>query len=93
MRYAGGRASRTVAHRRCLRGSRRSVRACAQAVMGDADYHPNPCVIICPFATCRKAHYHLNGFSTVSQLYSHWQKKHTLPALERGTAVWLLRKS
>ena len=50
-------------------------RALCEAVMGDADYHPNPCVLICPFATCRKAHYHLNGFSAVSQLYSHWQSR------------------
>ena len=51
-------------------------RGLCEAVMGDADYHPNPCVIVCPFATCKKAHYHLNSFSTVSQLYSHWQKQH-----------------
>ena len=24
-------------------------------VMGFADYHPNPCVLICPFKTCRKS--------------------------------------
>ena len=52
------------------------MRMLAEAVMGSADYHPNPCVLICPFATCRKSHYHLNGFSTVSQLYSHWQQNH-----------------
>ena len=51
-------------------------RTLSEAVMGDANYHPNPCVLICPFAMCRKAHYHLNSFSTVSQLYSHWQKNH-----------------
>jgi hypothetical protein len=51
-------------------------RALCEVVMGDADYHPNPCILICPFATCRKSHYHLNGFSAVSQLYSHWKKKH-----------------
>ena len=51
-------------------------RGLCEVVMGDADYHPNPCVLICPFAKCCKAHYHLNGFSAVSQLYSHWQKKY-----------------
>ena len=50
-------------------------RALTEIVMGNADYHPSPCVLICPFGTCSKAHYHLNGFSSVSQLYSHWQKR------------------
>ena len=52
-------------------------RALTEVVMGCADYHPNPCVFICPFKTCRKSQYHLNGFSAISQLYSHWQKKHS----------------
>jgi hypothetical protein len=64
-------------------------RALCEAVMGDADYHPNPCVLVCPFAKCRKAHYHLNGFSAVSQLYSHWQKRHACRRSNTGQqAVW-----
>ena len=46
-------------------------------VMGDPDYHPNPVILVCPWAaSCGKAHRHLNGFSAVSQLYSHWQQQH-----------------
>ena len=45
--------------------------------MGDPDYHPNPVILVCPWAaSCGKAHRHLNGFSAVSQLYSHWQQQH-----------------
>lgn len=62
-------------------------RGLCEVVMGDADYHPNPCVLVCPFATCRKAHYHLNGFSAVSQLYSHWQKKHACSVRTRDSRL------
>lgn len=82
-----------------------ATRGLAATVMGSPDYHPNPCVLICPFGSCRcatrpspsplptllepcpllmlwllcssKGHRHLNSFSAVSQLYSHWQKKHS----------------
>lgn len=53
-----------------------STRSLCMAVMGNADYHPSPCILICPFGTCSKAHRHLNSFSAVSQLYSHWKNKH-----------------
>ena len=53
---------------------------CSAQVMGNADYHPNPCVIICPFATCKKSHRVLNGIGAVSQLYSHWKEGHKVDA-------------
>ena len=49
-------------------------------VMGSADFHPNPCVLICPFAhegNCGdNGKFRLNGPSRVSQLYSHWKVQH-----------------
>ena len=44
--------------------------------MGNADYHPSPVVLICPFDSCKKSHRVLNGVSAVSQLYSHWKGRH-----------------
>ena len=44
--------------------------------MGNADYHPSPVVLICPFDSCKKSHRVLNGVSAVSQLYSHWMGRH-----------------
>ena len=46
-----------------------------EKVMGCAEYHPNPCVLICPFEGCKKGRRQLNGPGLVSQLYSHWQSK------------------
>ena len=66
-------------------------RRVAEKVMGDADYHPNPCVLICPFATCKKGHRQLNGVCAISQLYSHWQKNHAEnPASAVLEARWRL---
>ena len=50
-------------------------RELALKVMGNADYHPNPIVLICPFKSCKKSHRVLNEVGAVSQLYSHWQDK------------------
>ena len=43
--------------------------------MGCADYHPAPCVLICPLEGCKKGRRQLNGPGLISQLYSHWQDK------------------
>ena len=62
--------------------------------MGCADYHPNPCVLVCPFATCKKSHRILNGIGAVSQLYSHWQQRHAEnPAARKLEARWRLAQS
>ena len=47
-------------------------RAPAQ-VMGDANYMPNPCVIVCPFAGPKCAHgiFRMNGGCKPSQLCTH----------------------
>ena len=51
-------------------------RGLTEKVMGNADYHPSPVVLICPFDSCKKSHRVLNGVSAVSQLYSHWKGRH-----------------
>ena len=51
-------------------------RGLTEKVMGNADYHPSPVVLICPFDSCKKSHRVLNGVSAVSQLYSHWMGRH-----------------
>jgi hypothetical protein len=65
-------ASDIMRHERTFMAKFHETRALSEAVMGDANYHPNPCVLICPFATFRKAHYHLNT----------QQLLHGLPALQ-----------
>ena len=60
---------------RCERGALakfHAMRTLTKVVMGSADYHPNPCILICPFCALDGK---LNNFSAVSQLYSHWQHK------------------
>jgi len=44
-----------------------ATRGLAAAVMGNPDYHASPCIIICPFGSCSKAHRHLNSFSAALQ--------------------------
>ena len=67
------------------------MRGATAKVMGCADYHPSPCVLICPFATCKKSHRVLNGVSAVSQLYSHWKEGHKdNPAARVLEARWRL---
>ena len=67
------------------------MRLLTKKVMGDADYHSNPCVLMCPFASCKKSHRVLNSIGAVSQLYSHWQKKHAMnPAARELEARWRL---
>ena len=55
--------------------------------MGNSEYHPNPCVFVCPFYHEGKCgdngKFRLNAPSMVSQLYSHWQSQHAA----RGPAV------
>ena len=31
-------------------------RGLTEKVMGNADYHPSPVVLICPFDSCKKSH-------------------------------------
>ena len=38
-------------------------RGLTEKVMGNADYHPSPVVLICPFDSCKKSHRVLNGVS------------------------------
>ena len=69
------------------------MRDVTETVMGCADYHSNPCVLICPFASrkCKKMHRQLNGVSAISQLYSHWQEVHKdNPAAQKLEARWRL---
>lgn len=61
-------------------------------VMGCADYHPAPSVLICPFEGCKKGRRQLNGSGLVSQLFSHWQSKvhEDNPAAKKLEARWRL---
>lgn len=61
-------------------------------VMGCADYHPAPSVLICPFEGCKKGRRQLNGPGLISQLFSHWQSKVHVdnPAAKKLEARWRL---
>ena len=55
-----------------------AMRTLTDKVMNDADYMPNPCVMVCPFegAKCQHGIFRMNGACKPSQLYSHWQHAH-----------------
>jgi hypothetical protein len=62
-----------------------------EKVMGDSNYMPNPCVIVCPFggAKCPRGRFRMNGSCKPSQLYSHWQTAHSEnPAAKQLEARW-----
>jgi hypothetical protein len=62
-----------------------------EKVMGDSNYMPNPCVIVCPFrgAKCQHGRFRMNGAGKPSQLYSHWQTAHAgNEAAKKLTARW-----
>ena len=68
-----------------------AMRTLTQKVMNNADYMPNPCVMVCPFdgAKCTHGIFRMNGACKPSQLYSHWQHAHKdNPMCKQLEACW-----
>ena len=60
-------------------------------VMGDPNFLPNPCAILCPFdgPRCTHGFFRMNGSCKPSQLFSHWQHMHANnPAAKQLEARW-----
>ena len=67
------------------------MRKLTDMVMGDPNFLPNPCAILCPFdgPRCTHGFFRMNGSCKPSQLFSHWQHMHANnPAAKQLEARW-----
>ena len=67
------------------------IRKLTDMVMGDPNFLPNPCAILCPFdgPRCTHGFFRMNGSCKPSQLFSHWQHMHANnPAAKQLEARW-----